>query len=455
MPEKKHSHRAANTKHQKNSLQNTNYNHSSRAGKSTSSPKPKFYSDGLLTGKRSQLSKNLLNSKTSSVPSWLRDSGIAAWSIIGITIVIAAIVFGTVKILPVFIALFVALVLTALLTPIVNFLDKWLNRWLAVTITLLASLSILVGLISFVIASVAGQWPTLTSQFGDGLDKILEFLDSTPFNPDISAEEILQWVNHIFQYIIDYVQNNWSTVASEALSNVTGVGLFFTIVALSIFVTIFLLGSGARMWVWFLNLLPHRIRHSTHRAASAGWESFSGYSRGTLIIAFIDGILSWVFLQIIGVPLAPALGVLVMIGALIPMFGAPLAMVVAMVVALAANGFVKAAIVGVGIALIGQLEGHVLQPLIMGRQASLHPVVVGVGVTAGTLVAGLFGAIVAIPIIGVIWAVFTELYQPDPPLESLPASTKPVEPPRFPAQRLGKRKSAPTKPKDLESKASK
>lgn len=352
----------------------------------------------------------------SSVPKWLRDSGITAWAIIGIAIVVGGIVFGTSKILPVFVALFVALVFTALLTPVVNWLDRWLNRWVATILALLAALAIFTGLVSFVIASVAGQWPSLTRQFGNGLDKILDLLDRTPFKVDITAEEVVRWINEVFASAVDYVQENWSTLASEVLSNVSSVGMFFTIAALAIFVTIFCLGSGVQMWRWFLNLLPAHLRSATHRAAAAGWQSFSGYSRGTLIIAFLDGVMAWIYLQIVGVPLAPALGVLVMIGALIPLFGAPLAMLVAMVVALAVDGVVKAAIVGVGIALIGQFEGHVLQPLIMGHQASLHPVVVGVGVAAGTLVAGLLGAIVAIPIIGVIWAVFTELYHHDPPL---------------------------------------
>ena len=117
-------------------------------------------------------------------------------------------------------------------------------------------------------------------------------------------------------------------------------------------------------------------------------------------------------LWILGVPVAPALGILVFIGAFIPLIGAPTAMILAMIVALAAKGIVTAAIVGLGIALIGQIEGHILQPLIMGHQVSLHPVVVGIGVMVGTFTAGLLGAIIAIPIISVIWSIFSELYVP-------------------------------------------
>lgn len=171
------------------------------------------------------------------------------------------------------------------------------------------------------------------------------------------------------------------------------------------------------MWRWFLDVTPARRREPIHRAALAGWDTFSGYARGTMIVAATDGLLAGIFLQILGVPVAPALGVLVFIGAFIPLIGAPAAMIIAMIVAAASGGLMQAAIVGLGIAGIGQLEGHVLQPLIMGKQVSLHPVVVGVGVTVGTLTAGLLGAVIAIPIIGVIWSVFSELYERDAPIE--------------------------------------
>ena len=129
-----------------------------------------------------------------------------------------------------------------------------------------------------------------------------------------------------------------------------------------------------------------------------------------------------VFLQVVGVPLAAPLAVLVFIGAFIPMIGAPLAMIVAMVVALASKGFVAMVVVGLGVAGIGQIEGHILQPLIMGRQVSLHPVVVGIAVAVGTFSAGLLGAVVAVPLVSVAWSVYSELHVKDAPLEgSLPS----------------------------------
>src|SRR3712207_2373380 len=151
------------------------------------------------------------------------------------------------------------------------------------------------------------------------------------------------------------------------------------------------------MWVWFLNQLPARTRETWQTAAGAGWHTFSGYTRGTVIIALTDGLLAFVVLLLLKVPLAAPLAVLVLIGAFIPLIGAPLAMIIAMVVALAAKGPLSALLVGVAIAAIGQFEGHILQPLVMGRQVSLHPVVIALVVTGGTITAGVLGAVISVP----------------------------------------------------------
>lgn len=372
------------------------------------------------------------------VPRWLLNAGIGSWSLIGISMVVVGIVFATMKISAVFVAVFLALVLTGLLNPMVNRMSKHMARGLAVALALLGTLAIFGGLLTFVVTSVAGQWARLGKQLSHGLDMIVEFLDDLPFGMTITHEDAYKWVMDMLDKGQEYVYSNWQNLATRALSNVGGVTLAITAFALAIFVTIFFLLQGSQMWRWFLNLLPTDKRATWNHAAQAGWATFSGYGRGTIIIAFIDGVLSWIFLEVVGVPLAPALAVLVMIGALIPMVGAPAAMVLAMIVALATEGVMKAAIVGVGIALIGQLEGHILQPLIMGKQVALSPVVVGIGVMSGTLLAGLLGAIIAIPIIAVVWSVFSSLYHRDPPIEgplpdlpnttAPPEETKPAEP---------------------------
>lgn len=351
------------------------------------------------------------------VAPWLAKAGLSSWYMIGIATVIVAIIFGTAKISPVFMGIFIALVLKALLNPLVNSLSKFMKRWMAVVVSLLGFVAVFVGMLTFVVTSVAGQWSELSSKLGHGVDMIIEFLQSLPFNINLTSDDVYKWLQENLDRAQTYLQSNWERLATEALSNVGAIAIGFTVVFLAIFVAIFFLLSGAEMWRWFLNLLPTRVRAKTNTAAQAGWMAFAGYANGTVIIAVSDGALAWIFLEIVGIPLAPALGVLVLIGAFIPMVGAPAAMLVAMIVALAVDGVWKAVIVGVGIALIGQFEGHVLQPLVMGRQVSLSPVVVIIGVVSGTIVAGLVGAVIAVPLMGVAWAVFSALYHPDPPIK--------------------------------------
>ncbi|WP_258369487.1 AI-2E family transporter [Georgenia satyanarayanai] len=351
------------------------------------------------------------------VPRWLRRYGLMAWLLIGIVIVVAMVVFATTRIQAVFIAVFLALVITSVLYPVVSALARVMPRALATAVAMLGSLAVVAGILTYVISSVAGQWEDLADQFGQGIDDIFEFLETGPLPVHFTQAEIYDWINGLVAEAQEYVSQNAGTLAGQVLSNAGAVALIFTVLALSIFVTVFFLLRGGDMWRWFINQLPARSRESVHRAASSGWYTFAGYARGTVIIATADGALAFILLAIVGVPLAAPLAVLVFIGAFIPLIGAPAAMVIAAVVALAAGGIVDALVVTIGIALIGQIEGHLLQPLVMGRQVSLHPVVVALGVTAGTFLAGLLGAIIAIPLLAVVWAVYSALHVPDPPVE--------------------------------------
>src|SRR5690606_15197728 len=194
-------------------------------------------------------------------------------------------------------------------------------------------------------------------------------------------------IDHWWQNGLQWLQENSSTIASTAASQLGSVAIVFMVIALATFCTVFFLARGGAMWLWFLNQLPAGSRQTWHTAGGVGWYTFSGFARGTVIIAFCNAILAGIILAILQVPLVAPLAVLVFIGTFIPLFGAPAAMLIAMVVAFAAEGPVVEALVGIVIALIGQLERHVLQPPIMGKQASLHPAVVALVVTGETPIA--------------------------------------------------------------------
>ena len=348
-----------------------------------------------------------------TVPAWLRTTAGWSWRLLMVVAAVALIFFATAQVQLVFVAVFLALVITSVLRPVTDFYARVMPRGLATGLAILSALLFIAGLLTYVITSVAGQWEKLAGEFSDGIDQILDFLENGPLPVSITADDVNEWIENGRQWLTEH----GGDIASQAAASAGSVFEAFAAIALAIFCTVFFLARGKDMWTWFLNQLPSRSRDTWKIAGGAGWYTFSGYARGTVIIALTDGILAGVFLAILGVPLAAPLAVLVFIGAFIPIIGAPLAMIIAAVVALAADGFVTALIVTIGIALIGQFEGHVLQPLVMGKQVSLHPVVVAIAVTAGTLLAGILGAVVSVPLVAVAWSVFSKLRHKDPPMD--------------------------------------
>lgn len=346
-------------------------------------------------------------------PHWLRTAAGWSWRLIVVVIAVGMVAFATNRVLLVFVAVFLALVFTAVLRPLVNLLSRWIPRGLATPLSMIFAIAVFVGMLTYVGFSVAGQWEDLGEQFNDGIGEILTTLEESPLHITVTNADVQDWIANGQ----DWVSENSGAIASEAWASVGSVGQVFAVLALSAFLTVFFLLRGKEMWEWFLNQLPARHREAWFVGGGAAWYTFSGYTRGTFLVAGADGVMAIIALLILGVPLAAPLAVLVFIGAFIPLIGAPLAMVIAMVVALAANGIWNAVFVGVAIALIGQFEGHVLQPLVMGKQVSLHPVVVALVVTAGTLIAGILGAVIAVPLVAVAWSVFALLRTVDPPTD--------------------------------------
>jgi predicted PurR-regulated permease PerM len=349
-------------------------------------------------------------------PRWMRKAAGVSWRLLVILAVVVVLVYATARIQLVFVAVFLALVFTSVLRPLVNLLDRWIPRGLAVLSSLLASLLVIGGLVTFIVQSVRGQWSQLSEEFNQGIQDLLGQLEHLPFGLSLTSEQIQDWISQGQQWLEDNQGELLDRAASGAAEGAGSLFEVFATLALATFLTVFFLARGSQMWAWCVNQLPAKVRENWVVGGEVAWYTFSGFSRGTVLIALADGILAAIILTICQVPLAAPLAVLVFIGAFIPLVGAPAAMVIAMIVALATQGPVIAIIVGIGIALIGQFEGHVLQPLIMGKQVSLHPVVVALSVTAGTLVAGILGAVIVIPIVAVIWAVYAKLRNIDPPM---------------------------------------
>jgi predicted PurR-regulated permease PerM len=326
-----------------------------------------------------------------------------AWRLLVLAAAVAVVALVVRALELVAVALFLALVISAILRPLVGVLARVMPRPLAAALGFVAGIGVLGGLGTFVGMSVASQARVLSSEFIDGIDELNAMLARAP--SPISDLDLTK----AGQALASWLEHNQQTIISEALARAGAVAEVVTALILALFCAVFFVTSGTAMWQWFLAQLSPGPRRRWRIAGESAWHTFSGYTRGIGIVAATNGLFAGIGLAILGVPLAAPIGVLVFLGTFVPLIGAAVAMIVAVVVALAAKGVVIALIVIAMIAVIGQIEGHLLQPMIMARQVSLHPVVVAIVVVAGTLLSGILGAVAAVPIVSVIWAVFSHL----------------------------------------------
>ncbi len=334
------------------------------------------------------------------VPNGLRLSAAYTWRLL----VLAAAAYLVLNILGriefVVIALFVGLIITALVGPLVRHFDKVMPRWLAVALGLVMLFLLFTGVLTFISTSVAGEWTSLAAQFRDGIVQMQHWLANGPLQ--IRDQDFTLWYDKARQYLTDHQAG----LVQGALGGVGTVVEVFAGFALAIFSAVCFLSGGSKIWDWIVELFPRRSQDRLDGAGLVAWRSFAGYTRGIIIVAAANAIFVCVLLLILKVPLAVPLALLVFFGTFIPLIGAPVAMVVSVVVALAARGPIIALVVLAGIALLGQFEGHVLQPLVMSRAVHIHPLAVAVAVVSGTLLAGLFGAVIAVPAVSVCYGIF-------------------------------------------------
>ncbi|MEU0971419.1 AI-2E family transporter [Streptomyces sp. NPDC005917] len=334
----------------------------------------------------------------------MRIAAAYAWRLIVLGVAVYGIfmVLGRFQLIAV--ALFLALVITSVLRPFTDLLSRRLPRPLCVAVSLVGSICVFFGLLALVGNAVAQESATLAEEFRGGIHRIEVWLQRPPFRLGPGA------LSHLQQQVVNYVQAHRSNLASRALS---GFGTLVELVtggALALFASVFFINSGERLWAWTSReLLPAGARAAWDRAGHAAWRTFAGYTRGIIIVAATNAVLVGIALLVLRVPLALPLTLLEFFAAFVPLVGSPVALGVATVVALAGRGPLTAVAVLVLIVVIGQIEGHVLHPLVMSWAVRLHPLVVAVSVIAGSIVAGVIGAVVAVPFISVIWAVVRAL----------------------------------------------
>jgi len=317
----------------------------------------------------------------------LKITAAYAWRLIVVAVGVYLVFVALAKLTLVAVAVFVGLVITALL---------------AVAVALLLTIVALVGVFTFVADSVAGQSAKLSTQFISGLNDLERSLAGAPFH--VRAVDL----NQLGQQIRNWVTQNGGSLAGRALGGAGVAVEVLTGLALAVFCSVFFLSSGNRIWTWLLTQAGANTRR-LDGAARAGWATFAGYTRGIVIIAATNAVLVCVALLILRVPLALPLALLTFFATFIPLIGSPIALFVATLVALAARGPLIALLVLALIVVIGQIEGHLLQPLVMSRAVNIHPLAVALAVASGTILYGVIGAVVAVPLVAVTWKVWTSL----------------------------------------------
>lgn len=341
--------------------------------------------------------------KHATVPPQLQLVAGYAWRLIIVLASVYLVFVGLARIQLAVVAVFGAMVITAVLRPAVDLLARALPRPAAVAISLIGAVAVVAALFAFIGFSVAGQAGAIIGSFNSGISRLDNWLEDGPLH--VNARD----VDKTLDQARIWLSQHRGQLASQVLGGAGTAAEVFTGILLALFCAIFFLSGGSMMWRWFLGQLPAHARTATDRAARAGWITFEGYVRGTIFIAVSNGVIVAVLLFILRVPLVLPLALLVFLASFIPLVGGALSLTVAAVVALATRGPTVALIVIIVEPILGQIEGHVLQPLIMSRSVHLHPVVVILTVVCGGLLGGIIGAVLAVPTIAVAWSVLVTL----------------------------------------------
>ncbi|MCZ2826785.1 MULTISPECIES: AI-2E family transporter [unclassified Modestobacter] len=352
-----------------------------------------------------------------AVPGW----ALRVMAVSGATLAAAAVVwlgFWLLFRLPMLtFAIAVAVLLTALSAPVAGRLRR---AGAPAALSALAAVLLLLGVlagIGFLIGFRAvATLQDLTRPLAAGIDRIRVWLIEGPLQ--LNAQQVAE------------VRNDIVTRLYEATPS-PGAGAQLGLVALGgvvliVFLVFFLLKDGARMWAWALDRVPDRMRARVDGAGLAAWDTLAGYVHGVIIVALIDAVGIGLALLLLGVPLWLSLTLLTFIGAFVPIVGATVSGAVAVLVTLVTNGVTDAVIVLVVVLVVQQVEGNVLQPLIMGRAVRLHPIVILLGVTAGGLIAGIPGALLAVPMLAVTYRVVEHLRTHPAPASDLEGGAHPL-----------------------------
>ncbi|HEX2892992.1 MAG TPA: AI-2E family transporter [Marmoricola sp.] len=344
------------------------------------------------------------NFSRAQVP-WAYDLAAAwAWRFIVISVALLMLLwtlqYFVVVVFPVVIALFVA----AGVAPLVDLLERaYVPRKLAAFLVVVGGLAVIALLLTFVGQQIASSADQLSEKVSGGLGEIEHWLQKGPLHA--SDSQINTWIGNAQ----DWIQTQGKHLGSRATEVGTALSHILAGFFIILFSTYFFLADGHLIWAWVVRIFPRAARARADSSGRVAWVSLTQFVRATVLVAGTDAIGIMVAALILHVPLVSAIGVLVFIGAFIPLVGAFMSGTVAVLVALVAQGPVVALLMLAGVVIVQQIEAHVLQPFLMGRFVSVHPLGVILAIATGAIVAGIVGALVAVPLAAALNAVVQHL----------------------------------------------
>lgn len=347
-----------------------------------------------------------------SVPLGVRTASEWAWR----GLVIAAGVYAVTYVLgllsEIVIPVVIALLLAALLSPVHRALGRFVPQGVAAGLTVVGTLALITGALTFVGTSLVDQFDDIRSQVGAGYDQVRDWFLTT-FS--IESSRLDGWIESARAQAGASIQGLGPQAASAGLTVGHTVAGFFVV----LFTLFFFLNDGARIWGWVVRLFPRTARDKVASSGQIAWVQLSAFTRATVIVAAVDALGIGLIAGVLGVPFAGGIAILVFFGAFVPIVGAAVSGAVPVLLALVALGPIKALIMLLGVVAVMQIESHLLQPLLVGHVMKVHPLSIILAIAAGIVLAGIVGALVAVPLVAVFNAVGHHLLDEpgaDPPV---------------------------------------
>lgn len=346
------------------------------------------------------------------VPAWLRSAAAVSWRLLVVAGALYLVLYVLAHLRVIVLPVIIALLVTTLLLPPARWLRRrGLSNAPAAAVVMVGGMVALGLIIAAVAPSVAGQTDELSAGVEDGIQEASDILAQPPFN--LSRREIKKRVEEG----IDRLQENSGPVTEGVQSGAIIFGEVVTGLIITLLLTFFFLKDGRVMWDWVVGLLGAKRRPDFDEVGTRVFDALSGYVRGIALVGLVDAILIGIALLVVGVPLVVPLMLLTFFAAFLPLIGAFLAGLAAVMIALVDGGLTSALLIFGAVVLVQQVEGHLLYPLLMGRTVHLHPAVIILSLGVGGILAGIIGVFLAVPVAGSL-SVMLDFARNRPPPES-------------------------------------